>query len=65
MGEECSRQSVDDNDHYLEGMLAWGLKREGSKNDSGRRGRRVNSQGLFPDVVDGTLGKNVLNMEAI
>lgn len=59
MGEECSRQSVD-NDHYLEGMLAWGLKREGK----GEGRRRVNSQGLFP-VVDGTLGKNVLNMEVI
>lgn len=38
MGEECLRQSVD-NDHYLEGMPAWGLKREGSKGESGRRGK--------------------------
>lgn len=31
----------------------------------GEEGRRVNLQGLFPVVVDGTLGKNVLNMEVI
>lgn len=32
MGEECSKQYVD-NDHYLEGMLAWGLKRKGSNGE--------------------------------